>query len=735
MADDTMTCILQIDQINEKERLRVGGKGHALAKLSKSGFKVPDACCITLEAYLEYVITTGLQERILLELHRKRFEDMRWEEIWDTSLRIRNLFVTEPIPAALRRSLEPHIEKKFGDQAVAVRSSAPGEDAAKTSFAGLHESYVNIRGTEAILDNVKLVWASLWSDRALLYRKELGLDAESSAMAVVVQAMVSGQRSGVVFGQSPMDDSKAVVESVYGLNQGLVDGTIEPDQWILDGKTGEVVSHKAPSREKALHATAKGVEVVSLPADLRDRAPLQEYEIKKVFRLAKRAEALFGCPQDVEWTFAQDELYALQSRPITTRSSGQADGRVWYLNLRRSNENLKELREKIEKDLLPRMLSEAGTLAAKDLSNLSETELAGEIESRHRTYEKWKTAYWEDCIPFAHGMRLFGQVYNDVVKPEDPFEFMQLLRGSGMFSVKRNGLLTEMADRIRQDSELSAELRQGADTIEDSEFQRLLDRFYKEFGDTSWQSARLDEHRLIDLLLEIASHREDEKGTRTKDSKFLEERFLSLFEEDLRDDAKELLDLARASYRLRDDDNIYLGKVEGQVLAALEEGKRRIEKLKERETASLEREDVVRMLKDPDYEPEIRVRKVSEKTPSVSQIEARQLVGQPAGPGIGAGKARVILNPSDLFKFKAGEILVCDAVDPNMTFVVPLCSGVVERRGGMLIHGAIIAREYGLPCVTGVPDLTHYVKTGDLVTVDGFLGLVIIGEPTLSQPE
>jgi pyruvate,water dikinase len=85
------------------------------------------------------------------------------------------------------------------------------------------------------------------------------------------------------------------------------------------------------------------------------------------------------------------------------------------------------------------------------------------------------------------------------------------------------------------------------------------------------------------------------------------------------------------------------------------------------------------------------------------------------------------LEPSELFHFKAGDILVCDAVDPSMTFVVPLAAGIVERRGGMLIHGSIIAREYGIPCVTGIPQATSLIHTGDSVTVDGYLGIVIIG--------
>jgi rifampicin phosphotransferase len=109
------------------------------------------------------------------------------------------------------------------------------------------------------------------------------------------------------------------------------------------------------------------------------------------------------------------------------------------------------------------------------------------------------------------------------------------------------------------------------------------------------------------------------------------------------------------------------------------------------------------------------------------KIKPRQLIGQPAGPGIARGRARVIREHSDLADFQHGDVMVCDAVDPNMTFVVPLAAAVVERRGGMLIHGAIIAREYGLPCVTGIPDATTLVQTGEDVTVDGYLGIVTVG--------
>jgi pyruvate,water dikinase len=117
--------------------------------------------------------------------------------------------------------------------------------------------------------------------------------------------------------------------------------------------------------------------------------------------------------------------------------------------------------------------------------------------------------------------------------------------------------------------------------------------------------------------------------------------------------------------------------------------------------------------------------------PAGDKLQARQLLGQPAGPGIAKGKARVIQQHSDLADFKHSEVLVCDAVDPNITFVVPLATAVVERRGGMLIHGAIIAREYGLPCITGIPDATTLIETGDQITVDGYLGIVTLGDAGL----
>jgi len=203
------------------------------------------------------------------------------------------------------------------------------------------------------------------------------------------------------------------------------------------------------------------------------------------------------------------------------------------------------------------------------------------------------------------------------------------------------------------------------------------------------------------------------------------EAFLSRFEGPSRLRAAEMLDLGRASYRLRDNDNIHLGKIEGGLLAAADQARGRLAARMGSAAQALPAGELARALQDPAYRPEDGASR-EKVDASPADIRARQLRGQPAGPGIARGTARVILSPENLLEIRAGEILVCDAIDPNMTFAVPLAAGIVERRGGMLIHGAIIAREYGIPCVTGIPGASELIRTGDRVSVDGWLGIVTI---------
>ncbi len=716
--------ILPLAKVSPDALTLAGGKGCNLAALAANGFAVPATLVVTAPAYRDFIAANDLEERILLELNRKAFADMRWEEIWDAALRVRNLFLRASWPPALKDALQRALKPGLADGATVIRSSATSEDSAGASFAGLHESYVNVRGLEVILEHVRKVWASLWSDAALLYRQELGLAPARSDMAVLIQELVLGDASGVAFSVNALDADQSVFEAVPGLNQGLVDGMITPDRWILERRSGKVTAFTAGEGNEAVFPARQGV--ARRPVARRaGESCLADDDVQRLFDDVRQIETCFGCPQDVEWTLGRDRFTYLQTRPVTATANGGRDQRGWYLSLRRSYENLCRLRSKIEDDLIPRMIQVAHELALNDLDRLPDEALAAEIERRAGINHHWSNVYYADFIPFAHGVRLFGQVYNDALKPDDPYAFVDLLTDTPMESLARNRRLEALAAMVRDDSDLAARLRGGQGPPSSGPFRSALDEFLSDYGDLS-SSVTGDRERtvnhgpLIHLVLELAAA--PSAGRRiSDDARRGEERFLDCFGGDERAWAAALLDLARASYRLRDDDNIHLSRIEAQLRRAVRVGHARLD---DREAADgVLAEMVARHPLSSEGEPKAP----SVESASAGKISARQLVGQPAGPGVARGPARVVHSPHDLARFRAGEVLICDAVDPNMTFVVPLAAGIVERRGGMLIHGAIIAREYGLACVTGVPEIMRYVASGDEVTVDGYLGIVIIG--------
>jgi len=294
--------IIDLAELTADDLPRAGGKAVALGRLASSGVTIPPGVCILTTAYDRYLDETGLRQRLPLLLERKPFNDMRWEELWDLGLRVRSLFLNTPLPVALAADLTRLLAPRCADRPVTVRSTAPVEDSATASFAGLHDSFVNVRGLPAILDNVRLVWASLWSDRALLYRQELELDPAVSAMAVIVQELVIGDCSGVAFSRCPGRPGLVAIEAVWGLNQGLVDGDVEPDRLLLDAADGRIVERATPERLQACRALVDGVALQPLPEAAREQSPLSDDVAVLVMSLLRRSEKQFGVPQDLEWT-------------------------------------------------------------------------------------------------------------------------------------------------------------------------------------------------------------------------------------------------------------------------------------------------------------------------------------------------------------------------------------------------------------------------------------------------
>jgi hypothetical protein len=406
------------------------------------------------------------------------------------------------------------------------------------------------------------------------------LTPESSAMAVLVQALIVGDYSGVAFTVSPMHADQSVVEAVPGLNQGLVDGLVAPERWILDRETHAIVSHAAADRSQSVVPADQGVRV----AALGDDAPqgLTSNTIEAVAALARRIETLFGSPQDVEWTVVDGEITVLQARPVTTTAASEDDKRGWYLSLRRSYENLQQLRAKIEDDLIPAMIREAEELAAIDLASFSDTELAAEVRRRVDRNQHWSNVYWADFIPYAHGARLFGQIYNDTIKPENPYEFADLLTDTPMASLKRNRHLEALAAGVRDVPGAADDLRRGRMDNLPASLRSSLDTFVAQYGTlssgiTGDSEGALAESTLVRLILELAARPGQSPARQSVDHEALVRRFIDAFSPEERDWAQSLLDLARSSYRLRDDDNIHLGRIEAQARRAVREAAARLE--------------------------------------------------------------------------------------------------------------------------------------------------------------
>jgi len=258
----------------------------------------------------------------------------------------------------------------------------------------------------------------------------------------------------------------------------------------------------------------------------------------------------------------------------------------------------------------------------------------------------------------------------------------------------------------------------------------MLETFQERFGQVDWIAQGAFD--LPAWLVKLATEAGGKPAAMPVAAR--EEEFLASLPQTERALAARLLAVARASYALRDNDNLYLGKVRAGLLAAEQEARRRLLRKDSAllQTALAEASAPAALFATSQ---DVSAEAVTEQP--VRQL-ARQLVGQPAAPGCAGGVARLLQGSADLREFRAGEVLVCDAIEPNMTFLVPLAAAIVERRGGMLIHGAIIAREYGIPCVTGIHAATQRIHSGDQVTVDGYLGIVSVehreGEPNRPGP-
>ena len=303
----------------------VGGKGASLARMAAAGLPVPPGFHITTAAYRRFVDANGLQKGILAAVTAAEAEVAGSLEL--ASARVQTLFAGANMPDDLADAIRQAYLALGGDLPVAVRSSATAEDLPGLSFAGQQETYLNIRGTEAVLEAVKKCWASLWTARAIGYRLTHQVDQASVAMAVVVQELVDASAAGIMFTANPVNGRRdeVMINAAWGLGEAVVGGLVTPDALTVDKESGKVVAEQVSTKEVMTVRSGGGTHEEPVPPELRTKPVLSPQVAAELARLGVEIERMYGQPMDIEWVVQEGRVSIVQARPITALPQPPAD--------------------------------------------------------------------------------------------------------------------------------------------------------------------------------------------------------------------------------------------------------------------------------------------------------------------------------------------------------------------------------------------------------------------------
>ncbi|AYB34700.1 phosphoenolpyruvate synthase [Chryseolinea soli] len=324
------TYILDFQQIDKTKLAVVGGKGANLGELSRiAGVPVPEGFCVTTEAYKEMVANSEGFHSLLDQLANLKADDRNG--VRETSAEIRKAIEEIAIPEAIANEIMRHLKELGEENAYAVRSSATAEDLPTASFAGQQDTYLNIIGSASILKHISKCWASLFTERAVIYRLQNGFDHRKVHLSVVVQKMVFPQAAGILFTADPVTSNRKVlsIDASFGLGEALVSGLVNAD--IYKVSNGKIIDKKISTKKLAIYALKDGgTKQQEIEPAQQNKSTLTDEQILQLEHMGRKIEAHFGRPQDIEWCLVDDarpgrsqasggyRIYIVQSRPITT---------------------------------------------------------------------------------------------------------------------------------------------------------------------------------------------------------------------------------------------------------------------------------------------------------------------------------------------------------------------------------------------------------------------------------
>ncbi|MBK8989689.1 MAG: hypothetical protein IPM39_27135 [Chloroflexi bacterium] len=839
----------------------IGGKAVNLNHLLTAGFAVPPSIVVTTEAYWAFVTANKLDVFFQARTGTPVSDETVWQH-----------FLAASLPGALSDSIL-NAYHNLGNKLVAVRSSATAEDWEAASFAGQHDSFLNVQGETAVLEAVKKCWASLWMERAVVYRNQRGIDQHQVSMAVIIQPMIAATCSGVLFTQDPLTltQKTVVVEAVPGLGQDLVSGRATPDRYVVNRHNKEI--------EKT--------------TTQREPPVLTNAQVQQLVVIGLAVAELFGAAQDIEWAVENNSFFLLQSRAITTKApsipltplppheinvpgddswlpeeaishpfdlwtranfgevlpnpvtpltlsslqmignaaevqlaSGKkvqmarriygriyaneggmrqfvadiglptsfidatwgsrrpdlppkAGFRPWRLLTKGPQliwQGLKSQRQpSSSKPLLPRDEAElyrqidvwTDEFQQRDLSGMSEEEVWSTIRT---VWEPRRAEVYQRHVTVSTGAFLSFAPLEWMTKKwgHDARLAQTLITGlDGVYAAEMGPALQRLAQALH-DANLVHVVRENPPQAawdklqtlpEATGVRALLKQFLHDHGHRCpaepeillprWVEAPEQVIALVAGYVGDIGQRDKQEHSSAQVAQQNMEKQLGLIRRVL---FRRVLQQAQNQVRRRDNSRHFMAKLElSRRQLFMELGRR----WHERGILSVA-EDIFFLTHD---EIDIAVRgsttataeSLLERTaerrkayefwcsypiPEALDAESRPLPnlalsaeqglqGIPASGGMATGPVRIVHQPNEAARLQRGDILVTLATDPGWTPVFPLVAGLVLVYGGQLSHGAIVAREYGVPAVVNVPEAMTRLHEGMIVTVDGSNGRVL----------
>ena len=845
--------ILWFHEINQHSISIAGGKGANLGEMTQSGFPVPPGFCISTAAYREHISRLALTPYIQIISTAVLEEDIR--ELDQTSVKVRKQIeetsMLEPVSQQILKAYQSLAA--LGTPLVSVRSSATAEDLPSASFAGQQETYLSVRGEEQLLKYVKKCWASLWTPRSITYRQKNGFTHEQTALAVVVQAMVLSEKSGVLFTVNPISGKPAemMINASYGLGESIVSGLVTPDTYVLSKQNPLILEKHAGTKETKIITGPDGLTVqMKVPQEMQSKLCLEEAELTALRELGLRVENHYGKPQDIEWAIADKKVYLLQSRPITAISSASASAllenkpaapkklsrmqrkildnfrehipdapypldyepllllneqknAVFYelgitmpaerkmvlmdtrgilsvgkllphpnirllwmpVTLRRllrleSSGSLRESRD--------RFMFELNTLQSIEPSSLDNRELSDCILQAVDLAMKWIhlrfQAYVFPMVFLGFFLNRFIRKAKKLEKSINQYDFLAGLNYKTAEIEHALYCLADQADKtptVRQLfleeplKEIVSNLKSEPDNnVFYEQFTRFLENYgartmkaYTPFSAESWSEHPELLFGTLSSILKAGNIQKHLKQHSDGEKKYtdLKDKVTHQMSRTKKRNFEHLLDQFRSAHMGREELVYRTEQCFVTARRAVAEAASRLYKngllAEQKDIRYLTLSELKQLLTETPGNKEVCNKAANRKANRYlaeqawnaasnheTEITADSTIihGLSGSPGIARGIVRIIHDPEEFDTLQKGEVLVCRFTDPVWTPLFSVACAVVCDTGGPLSHAAIVAREYGLPAVLGAGAATNVLQNGDVVTVDGTKGIVVI---------